>query len=92
MTADALGRLGARRENTAVVVPMLIAALKDKAWQVRWTAATALRQITATEADTKATVAALTAALKDENAKVRRAAGFALKVIDPGAARRAGVP
>jgi HEAT repeat protein len=83
--AEALGRLGAHRENTAIVGPLLIAALQDKDWQVRWTAATALRQITPTGADTKATLAALTGALKDENAKVRWAAGLALKAISPEA-------
>jgi hypothetical protein len=86
--AESLGRFGAHRENQAVVVPLLIEALKDKGWQVRWTAATALRQITPTAADPKATVAALTGALKDEDAKVRRAASLAFKTIDPGAAKK----
>jgi HEAT repeat protein len=86
--AEALGRFGAHRENQAVVVPLLIAALKDRDWPVRWTAATALRQITPTEANSQATVAALTGALNDGNAKVRRAASLTLKTIDPEAVRK----
>ncbi|MEM4359164.1 MAG: HEAT repeat domain-containing protein [Candidatus Bilamarchaeaceae archaeon] len=64
-----------------LAVPVLIDALKDEYWNVRWGAAIALGGIAEKGGDCSAAVPALIDALKDENGGVRGVAAWALVEI-----------
>jgi len=69
-----------RKGDAAQVVPGLIEALKDKAGDVRWSAAIGLGSFGEQARDA---IPALQAAQRDRDARVREAAGVALSRIDP---------
>jgi HEAT repeat protein len=69
-----------RKGDAAQVVPALIAALKNKAPDVRWSAAIGLGYF---GEEAKEAVPALQTALNDHDARVREGAGVALFRIDP---------
>jgi HEAT repeat protein len=69
-----------RKGDAAQVVPGLIEALKDKASDVRWSAAIGLGSFGEQARDA---VPALQAAQRDRDVRVREAAGVALSRIDP---------
>jgi HEAT repeat protein len=71
-----------------MVVPALVATLRDEDDLVRRDGAAALGKI---GAGAKAAVPALLAATQDRNLGVRQEAAKALQRIDPDAAARAGV-
>jgi HEAT repeat protein len=69
-----------RKGDAAQIVPGLIEALKDKAGDVRWSAAIGLGSFGEQARDA---IPALQAAQGDRDARVREAAGVALSRIDP---------
>ena len=69
-----------RKGDAARVVPALIAALKDRGSDVRWSAAIGLGYFGEQARDA---IPALQAAEHDRDARVREAAGVALSRIDP---------
>ena len=88
MRLKAVRTLPERRADAAQVVPALIEALNDKEPDIRRGAAFGL----GTFGDQgKEAVPALVARLSDKDTGVRKAAGTSLKLIDPDAARKAGV-
>jgi HEAT repeat protein len=78
----AVRTLPSRRGEAAQVVPALIEALKDKADDVRWSAAIGLGRF-GTQA--KDAIPALKEATHDPDARVREGANVALARIDPEA-------
>jgi HEAT repeat protein len=66
--------------DAAKVVPALIASLKDKQGDVRWSAAIGLGYF---GEQAKDAIPALQTAQRDRDARVREAAGVALSRIDP---------
>jgi HEAT repeat protein len=72
-----------RKGDAAQAVPGLIEALKDKAPDVRWSAAIGLGYF---GKQAKDAIPALQAARNDRDARVREAAGVALSRIDPSLA------
>jgi len=81
------GQLDVFERCTYTAVPVLIAALKDKNPDIRWSAVNALGSIGAEANDA---VPALIAALKDEDSDIRRSVVNALESI--GAEAKAVVP
>jgi HEAT repeat protein len=69
-----------RDRDAARVVPALTKALKDKAVDIRWSAAIGLGYF---GDEAKDAVPALQEAQRDRDARVREAAGVALSRIDP---------
>jgi HEAT repeat protein len=69
-----------RQGDAAKVVPAMIEALKNKAVDIRWSAAIGLGYY---GEQAKDAIPALQAAQKDRDARVREAAGVALSRIDP---------
>jgi HEAT repeat protein len=69
-----------RQGDAAKVVPALIGSLKNKAVDIRWSAAIGLGYY---GEQAKDAIPALQAAQKDRDARVREAAGVALSRIDP---------
>ena len=69
-----------RTEDAARIVPALIEAVKNKAVDVRWSAAIGLGYFGEQARDA---IPALQAAQRDRDARVREAAGVALSRIDP---------
>ena len=69
-----------RKGDATQVVPALMDALKDRASDVRWSAAIGLGWLGEQARDA---IPALQAALGDRDARVREAAGVALSRIDP---------
>jgi HEAT repeat protein len=69
-----------RKGDAAKVVPALIASLKDKQDDVRWSAAIGLGYFGAEARDA---IPALQEAQRDRDARIREAAGVALSRIDP---------
>jgi HEAT repeat protein len=78
-----------RKGDAAQIVPGLIDALKDKAGDVRWSAAIGLGSFGEQARDA---IPALEAAQRDRDARVREAAGVALSRIDPTRFPRASKP
>jgi HEAT repeat protein len=72
--------LAERKGDAAEVVPVLIEALKDKAANIRLSAAIGLGSF---GEQAKDAIPALQAAQRDRDARVREAAGVALSRIDP---------
>jgi HEAT repeat protein len=72
--------LAQRKENAAEVVPVLIEVLKDKAVDIRLSAAIGLGSFSDQARDA---IPALQAAQRDPDARVREAARVALSRIDP---------
>jgi HEAT repeat protein len=68
------------KRDAAQVVPALIASLKDKEGDIRWSAAIGLGYFGEKAKDA---IPALQAARRDRDARVREAAGVALSRIDP---------
>ncbi|HKI31887.1 MAG TPA: HEAT repeat domain-containing protein [Gemmataceae bacterium] len=75
-----------RKGDAAQIVPALIEALKDKAGDVRCSAAIGLGSF---GEQAKDAIPALQAAQRDRDARVREAAGIALSRIDPNVAPKA---
>ncbi len=69
-----------KQGDAAKVVPVLAECLKDKASDVRWSAAIGLGYF---GAEAKDAIPALQVAVRDRDARVREAAGVALSRIDP---------
>jgi HEAT repeat protein len=69
-----------REGDAAQVVPALIEGLKDKAVDIRWSAAIGLGYF---GEEAKDAIPALQKAQSDRDARVREAAGVALSRIDP---------
>jgi HEAT repeat protein len=67
-------------DATPQIVPALVAALKDKQGDVRWSAAIGLGSL---GDQAREAIPALKAAQRDRDARVREAAGVALTRIDP---------
>lgn len=84
--ACALARINP--ELTDAMVPRLVRALQNDNASVR---VSAIGGLTALGVKAKEAVQPLIEALQDSDPLVRKTAGFALQVIDPQAARRAGV-
>jgi len=78
-----------RKGDAAQIVPALIEALKDKAADIRWSAAIGLGGLGELAKDA---IPALQAAQRDRDARVREAAGIALARIDPHVAPKAAAP
>ena len=78
-----------RKGDAAQIVPAMIKALKDKAGDVRWSAAIGLGSF---GEQAKEAVPALQAARRDRDARVREAARVALSRIDPSLAPKAAPP
>lgn len=76
----AVRTLPQRKDDAALIVPALIEALKDKASDVRWSAAIGLGSF---GEQAKDAIPALQAARSDRDPRVREAAGVALSRIDP---------
>jgi HEAT repeat protein len=72
--------LPGHKEDATQIVPAMIEALKDKASDIRWSAAIGLGYF---GDSAKEAIPALQAALKDPDARVREGAGVALSRIDP---------
>jgi HEAT repeat protein len=73
-----------RKGDPAQVVPALIAALKDKTSDVRWSAAIGLGYF---GAEAREAIPALQDAQHDRDPRVREAAGVAISRIDPATPR-----
>jgi HEAT repeat protein len=69
-----------RKGDAAQIVPALTKALKDKAEDIRWSAAIGLGYF---GEQAKSAIPALQEAQRDPDARVREAAGVALNRIDP---------